>query len=146
LAHEVGHVFHNHSMRNVVQTAGMSMVLSWILGDLSMVTDVILVGVPSLLQQLSYSRNLESEADQFALHMLESQGYSAQCFSSLMSKLSESHDISDSQFPDYLSSHPNMKSRIDLGASAENCSYDMSEIDWQEFKILHEKLEKSESE
>ena len=134
LAHEVGHVFHNHSMRILVQSAGVSLVMGWLLGDLSLVTDFVLVGAPVLLQQLSYSRKLETEADNFALRILETEGYSAQCFSSLMQKLYASHDAIGIEIPDYLSSHPSMKSRIDRGTDGESCSHGMSEINWNRKK------------
>jgi len=122
MAHEFGHIKSNHSMRNLVQVAGISMVLSWMLGDLSLVTDMVLVGVPTILQQLSYSRKFENEADQFALIMLKHKGYSTACFSSLIEKLSKAHESSDSDIPSYLSSHPESRSRIALGKSDRSCS------------------------
>ncbi len=69
-AHERGHVVNNHSMRNLMQSAGVTFVLGWMLGDLTMITDVVLVGAPVLLQQMSYSRSFEREADEYALMIL----------------------------------------------------------------------------
>jgi predicted Zn-dependent protease len=120
-AHEVGHVMLNHSMRNLVQVAGAGLVLGWILGDLSAVTDVVLVGAPTVLQQLSYSRRFENEADQYSLVFLQQAGYSAACFAGLLEKLGEAHDIGEQRFPDYMSSHPNMGARVALGKDAAPC-------------------------
>ena len=39
MAHEVGHISGNHSMQNVVRVTGVSMVLGWMFGDLSFVTN-----------------------------------------------------------------------------------------------------------
>lgn len=120
-AHETGHVTLNHSMRNVVQAAGVGLVLSWIVGDLSAVTDIALVGVPGILQQLSYSRTLEAEADQFSLALLRLSDYSPACLASVLAKLADHHDGADGRFPDFLSSHPSTASRIALGESIEPC-------------------------
>ncbi|NND44503.1 MAG: M48 family metallopeptidase, partial [Xanthomonadales bacterium] len=120
-AHEVGHVMLNHSMRNLVQVAGAGLVLGWVLGDLSAITDIVLVGAPTVLQQLSYSRRFENEADQYSLLFLQQTGYSAACFASLLEKLGEAHDVRGQRFPDYLSSHPNMGDRIALGDDALPC-------------------------
>jgi Zn-dependent protease with chaperone function len=126
LAHEMGHVALNHSMRNLVQVAGVGLVLGWILGDLSAVTDIVLVGAPTLLQQLSYSRRFENEADQYSLLFLEHSGYSASCFASLLEKLGDAHDIGESSYPDFLSSHPNIGARIALGQDSEPCGAGLS--------------------
>jgi Zn-dependent protease with chaperone function len=120
-AHETGHVALNHSMRNLVQAAGAGLVLGWILGDLSAVTDLALVGVPGILQQLSYSRKLETEADQYALGWLSFTGYSPACLSSLLTKLADRHGGDDERFPDFFSSHPSTASRTALGDSVEPC-------------------------
>ena len=122
IAHEIGHIKNNHSMRNLVQVAGISMVLGWMLGDLSLVTDMVLVGVPTVLQQLSYSRTFENDADQFALIILKQKGYSTACFSSLIEKLSKAHEHTVTDLPGYLSSHPESRSRIALGKSDKLCS------------------------
>jgi Zn-dependent protease with chaperone function len=126
LAHEVGHVALNHSMRNLVQVAGAGLVLGWVLGDLSAVTDIVLVGAPTLLQQLSYSRRFENEADQYSLLFLEHSGYSASCFASLLEKLGDAHDIGERSYPDFLSSHPNMGARIALGQDSKPCGAGLS--------------------
>ena len=130
MAHEVGHVVGNHSMQNVVRVTGVSMVLGWMFGDLSFVTDMVLVGLPTLLQQMSYSRRFENEADQYAIVVLKQTGFPGSCFSSLMAKLGKDHNLEDSAIPSYLSSHPTISSRIKLARSRKPCMADDDQISW----------------
>lgn len=131
MAHELAHVAQNHSMRILLQSAGASLVLGWLLGDLSLVTDFVLVGGPTLLQQLSYSRRLEREADDFSLVMLEFNDYPKRCFSSLMQKLNDHYRLEEWDLPTYLSSHPAMASRIEAADEGLPCHNRASEVDWQ---------------
>ena len=120
--HEVGHVVNNHSLRKVMQTTGVSFVLGWMLGDLSMITDIVLVGAPVLLQNMAYSREFEREADAYSMLLLPVSGYSKNCFGDIMQKLSDQSKGSLADFPDYLSSHPPTQQRIDLARSDQPCS------------------------
>lgn len=122
LAHEVGHVNGNHSMRNIIQSAGVTFVLGWMLGDLSLVTDIVLVGIPVLLEEMAYSRKFELEADASALWLLEVMGYSSSCFAALMEKLAAQNETNFGEFPDYLSSHPPTRERIERARSDQPCS------------------------
>lgn len=130
MTHELAHVKQNHSMRILLQSAGASLVLSWLLGDLSLVTDFVLVGAPTLLQQLSYSRRLEREADAISIMLLKTKGYPPRCFASLMQKLSEYHGVEDFTLPSYLSSHPLMASRVEMADEGMPCHSHGSTVEW----------------
>lgn len=120
--HEVGHVVGNHGLRNLIQTAGVSFVLGWMLGDLTMITDVVLVGAPVFLQRMAYSRKFEREADAYATALLPLSGYSKSCFADMMEKLASKNEEWSSDFPDYLSSHPPTRQRISMSRSIQPCS------------------------
>ena len=122
LAHERGHVVYNHSMRNLMQSAGVTFVLGWMLGDLTMITDVVLVGAPVLLQQMSYSRRFEREADEYALSILKMYGYSSNCFADMMEKLATQKGRDLDSHSAYLSSHPSPRERIEASRSTQACS------------------------
>jgi len=67
LAHEIGHVVHRHTTRMVVEQGVLNIGLGLALGDVS--TLVSFGG--SLLTGLAYRRNHETEADCFALALMQ---------------------------------------------------------------------------
>lgn len=122
LAHEAGHVNGHHGMRNILQSAGVAAIMAWLVGDLSMVIDVALVSAPVTLQQLSYTRNFEREADAYAREVLQTQGASPACFAEILKKIEASHGARSSALPRYLLTHPSTEERAALSAGAEPCS------------------------
>lgn len=62
LAHELGHVTERHSMRQIVQSAGLLVLVQAMFGDASGVAAILTEGSRFLLQQ-KFSRNFEREAD-----------------------------------------------------------------------------------
>lgn len=70
LLHELGHIKLRHSMRNIVQATAVSAVLSAWLGDVSSIVAMI----PASLATMKYSRDLETEADDFAIAALKRLG------------------------------------------------------------------------
>jgi len=62
LAHEIAHVTQRHSMRNMMQSAGLVVLVQSIFGDASGAAAVLKEGSRVLLQQ-KFSRNFEREAD-----------------------------------------------------------------------------------
>ena len=85
LAHEIGHISHRHGLRLVVQAAMLSGVSSVVLGDFS----TLLVGVPVLLGQSSYSRDAEREADAEAVRILKAARISPAVMVTLFEKLEQ---------------------------------------------------------
>lgn len=128
-AHEIGHVVNNHSMRNLLQSAGVTFVLGWMLGDLTFITDVVLVGVPVLLQKMSYSRGFEREADQFAMLILDASGYSRSCFADIIERLSTQLSPELNSETSYISSHPAPGQRVAMSRAAQACSDLLSGVD-----------------
>lgn len=69
VAHEMIHVKQRHVVKSLVQGLGVFTVLSFLIGDISGVAAVIVdQGAPIL--NLSYSRELEDEADRLGLELL----------------------------------------------------------------------------
>jgi Zn-dependent protease with chaperone function len=62
LAHELGHVVHDHSTQSLIKAVALTALGSAIIGDYSSV----LAAAPAVLGQLRYSRHAEAQADQFA--------------------------------------------------------------------------------
>jgi Zn-dependent protease with chaperone function len=126
LTHELGHISCRHGLRMLIQGSIVAFVVSWYLGDISSVA----AGLPTLVLQARYSRNHESEADEFAAAMLKANGMSPRRLADMLAKLEASHRMrldkqkkqageSDqpsanrSAISDYLASHPATRERID---------------------------------
>ena len=63
LAHEIAHVNKRHSVRQLINTAGLYLVLSSLLGDIGAISGVVMNGGSQLLK-LHNSRAHETEADE----------------------------------------------------------------------------------
>ncbi|MCE6988257.1 M48 family metallopeptidase [Dyadobacter sp. CY323] len=109
LAHEVAHVHYRHSLKSVSRSLGSYLFISLILGDVSGIV-AVLAENSNMLINLTYSRELETEADRKAMETLESNGISLKGFVDLF-KLLESHG-GDSGSVEMLSSHPLTGERI----------------------------------
>lgn len=90
LAHEIGHVAHNHGMTGVVQSSLVFWVIVMMTGDLSAFADAT-VTVPAVLMSLSYSRDMEREADAYALDLMQAENVGPEHFVSIMRRLEASH-------------------------------------------------------
>lgn len=123
LAHEIGHVAHRHGMKGMVQSSLTFWLIVMMTGDLSAFSDATVV-VPAVLMSLSYSRDMEREADTYALKTLEESGIDPDHFANIMARLMAAHgdktepeaDDENSRWDflrDMLSSHPVTGERIE---------------------------------
>lgn len=108
LAHEIGHVKERHALRTLLETSALGMLLTAVTGEIS--SSISAVGaVPALLVQARYSRELELEADEYALELMEKANFEKHHFADIMEALIE-------VLPDYsnsmLSTHPPTAERI----------------------------------
>lgn len=86
LYHEIGHVRHRHSLRQVIQGTGALAIFAWLTGDIEAMMDWS-SALPAYLVQRHYSRNLEAEADAFALQQMLANNQDPIHFVNLMEKL-----------------------------------------------------------
>ena len=115
LLHEIGHVEGQHSVRLVAQSLGATLVIGILFGNPDGVADLLL-GSGSVLLQNAFSRDMEREADQFALQQLTALGKSGDAFADAMSALLSSRDAEPELEPallKYLSTHPATHERIE---------------------------------
>lgn len=115
LAHELGHVHGRHGVRMVVQSMGAAAVLLAVTGDFGNVTDLA-SALPSLLLQTGYSRNMEREADAYAIDSLQAACVEPRHLASMLGKL----DAKASE-TGWLDSHPGTQERMQLFAAARGC-------------------------
>jgi len=110
LAHEIGHVEREHSLRRLYRAAGIAALIMLIGGDIGGGAEDILVQ-GSALVALSYSRAQENEADRYSVELLVKADKDPAAligFLEIMHKLEKSKGGSD-----VLSTHPATASRIE---------------------------------
>jgi Zn-dependent protease with chaperone function len=116
LAHEIGHVELRHVMRHVLQDSAVAVAAAAITGDAATLS-VAVAGLPSVLAQAEYSRDFESEADDFAFRLLRKHGMSPEAFASVMERI-EGDCECDPGALDFLSTHPITGERIERARAA----------------------------
>lgn len=109
LAHEIGHVHHDHSLRRLYRAAGVAGLILLIGGDIGAGAEDLLIQGSALLT-LSYSRAHESEADRYSVELMARAGRDptaiARFFELLMEEFGDQGDM------DFLSTHPATAARI----------------------------------
>jgi Zn-dependent protease with chaperone function len=110
LAHEVGHVQRRHSVRVLARSSLTAAASATLFGDFSAVA----AGVPAVLMNMHYSREMETEADAYAIRLLGQKGISTEPLADLFDSLEQDHQgdpqaklprwMSNSMA--YMSSHP----------------------------------------
>lgn len=137
LAHELGHVQKRHGIRSMLQASAVSATVIWLTGDIS----YLITAAPIFLMNMHYSRDLEREADRYAVDLLAANQISPSYLADLLEKIEASHiaqsetvkagkdkkgkenkenkedtknknDSSSSSYSSYLSSHPATSERL----------------------------------
>ncbi|SEJ31104.1 Peptidase family M48 [Dyadobacter sp. SG02] len=109
LAHEVSHVHYRHSLRNIFRSLGGYLFLSLLLNDINGIVTV-LADNSNMLANLTYSRELETEADSKAMAIFQADGLNLKGFVDLFTMLKNEHgDIGSLKL---LSTHPLTEDRL----------------------------------
>lgn len=111
LAHELGHVHGRHGVRMLLQGSATALFMAWYLGDISS----LLASAPTALVQAGYSRDMEREADDFAVKLLRARGHSPELLAGMLERLAaaQGEDPAGRSGPmGWLSSHPDTAERI----------------------------------
>ena len=118
LAHEFGHLLQRHILRHVLQDSAATLLVAVSIGDLSVLTSLI-AAAPTLLLQAKFSRDFEREADDFALDYLDRQKIPAEVFATMLERL-EKAQPGGRDMPDFLSTHPEVRARIERAKRKKN--------------------------
>lgn len=116
IAHELGHVQDRHSLRLAIQSIGAGAILVAVTGDLSRVSDLI-SALPSLLLQSGYSRDMERQADTYAINWLKTACIPPQRFADILMRIDKQAGNTG-----LLDSHPGSLERIEPFRQAADCS------------------------
>ncbi|MEN9888703.1 MAG: repeat-containing protein YfgC precursor [Pseudomonadota bacterium] len=141
LAHELSHVTQRHIARSMEAQGRMT---PWVIGSLILGalaaskspqgTQALIVGgqAAAMQAQLSYSRDMEREADRIGFGVLSDAGYDPRGFVGMFGKLQQAAGVNDNGAYPYLRSHPltteriaDMQSRLPLGTSHSTSANDM---------------------
>jgi predicted Zn-dependent protease len=115
LAHELSHVSQRHIARGISDQSKMApwVIASMILGALAVSksaqgAQALIVGgqAAAVQSQLSYSRDMEREADRVGYGILTDAGYDPRGFVGMFGKLQQAAGLNDSGAYPYLRSHP----------------------------------------
>jgi beta-barrel assembly-enhancing protease len=110
LGHEVTHVVNQHSLKSMFRTAASSLLIAALFGDISGISAGVLTQANEF-KQLSYSRDLETEADNNGFQLMLNNKVNPKGMLNLLQLLKEE----GKEMPElmkYLSTHPDTDSRI----------------------------------
>lgn len=115
MLHEMGHHAYRHSMRMVVRSSLVSLTFMWMTGDVSGVGDTLLQSA-AFINEMQFSRDMEREADAWAIAEMQQQGRSLQSmqamYQALIANDRNQEEMQSLDLPDWLSTHPNMDERL----------------------------------
>jgi Zn-dependent protease with chaperone function len=114
-AHEIGHEYHRHVLRSVLQQSAIAIVTAYFVGDVGSASTIV-IAVPVFFLNNHYSRDFEADADAYAFKELAAHNISPRAFAEVM-------QLFDTEYPDddsmaYLSSHPLNAERISRAEAA----------------------------
>jgi beta-barrel assembly-enhancing protease len=109
LSHEFVHVQNRHTLRSLFRQLSSKLFLSLFLGNLD-VAGAVLIQNTEQLKDLSYSRSLETEADEEGAALLAKRGIDCNGFVRLFQLLQK--EITGTNIPEFINSHPNLDKRI----------------------------------
>ena len=104
LAHELGHAIKRHGVRALVRNAVFGLTIAMIIGDMNDITATVIAGA-SQLDELSYSRSMEEEADNFGFDLLTRAHKSPEGLARFL------ESMGSQPVPELLSTHPDPEGR-----------------------------------
>ncbi|MDR2127485.1 MAG: M48 family metallopeptidase [Burkholderiaceae bacterium] len=114
LAHELGHVRQRHGMRRLIQSSVVAAVTAAYLGDVS----VVIGSLTTVVLESAYSRDMEREADAYAVATLQRLNANPDSLATALEKLEafyvgkkHSSDGDDKKYTSWIESHPDTQER-----------------------------------
>ena len=130
LAHEIGHVVHNHPMKGVVRAYGIELLFKVLTGGYSDILSTFGTGGGALLA-LRNGRAFEREADATAVRLLEQRGLRADGVSTFFEKILKDKPEDAATVRGILSSHPPTQERIAATKRPPDGKLPFTPAEWQ---------------
>lgn len=111
LGHELGHFHERHHLRGMGRGLGMTLVLS-LFGFSGLDLSTINAGVQ--IGQLSYQRDQERDADQYALEVLRARGLDLRGADEFFKMIQRDHDGWLKNVPSIMLTHPGTEERLEF--------------------------------
>lgn len=108
IGHELTHINGKHVTRSLVRTAGAYILISAVIGDVTGVAAVLAENADAL-RSLQFSRDLETEADEVGLELMQKNNINPAGMLKLFERLEKAEEQTQSEF---LSAHPATEKRI----------------------------------
>ena len=129
LAHEMAHAELRHPIRGVVHQLGVGSVIGLLFGDST------IASAGQIALALSYTRDIEREADARGVEILREAGLRADGLSRFLDKID--HDKSlKVLLPDFLSTHPDLPERVAATAQPATGETAMSGEAWTKVRAM----------
>lgn len=109
LTHEVAHIHYKHSLKSIFRSLSSYLFISVLLNDVNGVV-AVLAENSNMIRNLGYSRNLETEADEKGMEIMQRNKISIKGYVSLFEILEKEN--SDHELHNLLSTHPLTTDRI----------------------------------
>lgn len=109
IGHEVSHIENRHVLKNVSRNLSGAIFVSIIFGDVSSATAILGENAHHFMQ-LSHTRDLEKEADNFGLKIMKANNLDQHGMPELFQILKDETNV---DIPSFLSSHPILNDRIE---------------------------------
>ena len=123
LLHEIGHLQQRHSLRQIISHSSLAMLTTLLTGDIS-AAGALVVAAPNILMKAGYSRDMETEADTYALQQMRLLGIETEHFANIMERLES-----------VISADPNQQSKD--ATTASETELDANVPAWLEFFASH---------
>lgn len=117
LAHEAGHIENRDVTRGIFQSAGTVGILGLFLGDFA--GGFLTVAIVERFLDASYSRDVETRADEYAYRIIGDLGYSTAPMADMFAAWEDDGGSGDSGLETHLSSHPDMGLRVKRALDAD---------------------------
>ncbi|XOV94029.1 MAG: M48 family metalloprotease [Bacteroidota bacterium] len=111
LGHEIAHADRRHSIKQLEKVYGIQLLLSIALGDNPSQLEQIAAQIATAGSSLAFSRDNESEADEYSVKYLGDTEYACNGAAHFFEKLITNGQ--DSGVPEFLSTHPNPDNRVE---------------------------------
>ena len=109
LLHEVAHVEFRHGLRSIVQNAGVFLLVSILVGDITSITSAAGT-LPTVLTRSGYSRDFEREADSFAKERMIQMGLGTEPLRDILTRMIANRTEMPGE--SIYSTHPVIKERL----------------------------------
>lgn len=124
MGHEMAHADLRHTIRTLQKTYGVQVLLSAALGKDPGVLQQIAAQIAGQLAGLKFSREYETEADEYSVDYLAGTEYACNGAAYFFTKITAS---GEGQPPEFLSTHPNPENRVEnINAKAQAIGCDTS--------------------